>query len=258
MNQSVIATTGLTVQIDRSPVLTDISFELVSGEAVALLGSNGSGKSTLVKAILGLIPPAKGQVSLWGQAPGPKVPWEHVAYVPQASQAGSGVPTSAAEVVRAGLITGRRPFPPRRAKDRAINALAQVGLDDQANRPVSELSGGQRQRVLIARALARQAKLLVMDEPLAGLDHDSQHQLVDLLATTEDLTLLVVLHELDAFVHLLTRAVTLDQGRIASDQSLTPLPESTASCPPQPPDDGHLHPERLTKPRTVPRLELGQ
>ncbi|MDR2114098.1 MAG: ATP-binding cassette domain-containing protein, partial [Bifidobacteriaceae bacterium] len=204
-------------------ILDHISCSIHSGEAVGLLGANGSGKSTLVKALLGLIPIGSGQVQLFGQTPGRRVPWGRVAYVPQDSPAGAGVPTSALEVVMAGTLTGWRPWLPRDAKPRALAALDQVGLADRARDRLKDFSGGQRHRVLLARALVRQPELLIMDEPLAGVDDSSAELLVDALRRRTDLTTLVVLHQPGPFADYLTRGLQLDQGRLVAEGTLAEL-----------------------------------
>ncbi|MDR2453249.1 MAG: ATP-binding cassette domain-containing protein [Bifidobacteriaceae bacterium] len=220
---------GLSVALGGHPVLRDLSLRLGQGERVALLGANGSGKSTLVKALLGLVAPSGGTVRLFGQAPGRAVPWGRLAYVPQDSPAGAGVPTSALEIVLAGQLTGRRPFPPRGAKTRALAALEQVGLGPLARQRVSDLSGGQRQRVLLARALARQPELLIMDEPLAGVDAASQAALVEALRAIGRLTCLVVLHEPGPFRDYLERGVVLAGGRVAAEGPLAEVAQGQAT-----------------------------
>jgi len=259
-SQPVVQLSDLTVVRDGATVLDQISLTVRRGEALALLGANGTGKSTLIMALLGLIPHASGRIALFGQPPGPKADWAAIGYVPQASKAGAGVPTSALEVVRAGLVTGRWPFPPHQAKARATHALEQVGMADQAHRPVGQLSGGQRQRVLIARALARQPKLLVLDEPTAGLDHQTQHHLVATLLDQPDITLMVVLHDLGEFCHVLTRSITLSEGKILADQVLQPAPTDHPHPPKEPPDLHHhpAPPPRRLGPDGLVHLDLGR
>jgi zinc transport system ATP-binding protein len=208
---------ALSVALGGHTILRDVTVGIGRGEAVGLLGANGSGKSTLVKALLGLIPASGGSVELFGRPPGRLVPWAKVAYVPQDSPAGAGVPTSALEVVVAGQLTGPRPWPPRGAKGRALTALGRVGLRDRAHDAMGRLSTGQRHRVLLARALARRPELLIMDEPLAGIDASSATALVATLRETEGLTSLVVLHEPGPFAGYLTRGIVLEAGRVAAD-----------------------------------------
>ncbi|MCL1897483.1 MAG: ATP-binding cassette domain-containing protein, partial [Micrococcales bacterium] len=226
------------------------------GEAVAILGANGSGKSSLVMAMLGLLP-SSGRVELFGQTPGAKTDWRQVGYVPQVSKAGTGVPTSSLEVVRAGLVTGRWPFPPRQAKSRALAALDLLSVANLAKRPIGQLSGGQRQRVLIARALARQPRLMFLDEPTAGLDLETQHNLVQILSQVQDMTLVVVLHDLGEFCHCLSRSVTLDQGLIKDDVAISQSPPDHQHSVTETFDPGH-HPAPLSPPGSVPDLSLNR
>ncbi|MCI0690195.1 MAG: ATP-binding cassette domain-containing protein, partial [Sporichthyaceae bacterium] len=155
---------------------------MAPGEVLAILGANGSGKSTLIRAIVGLVPMTAGTVSLFGQngrRPGRRAlrqQWRRIGYVPQRLGAGSGVPATVAEVVASGRLARRGLLRPVRIQDRAAieAALAAVGLADRVRDPVSSLSGGQQQRTLIARALAAEPELLILDEPTAGVDAESQ------------------------------------------------------------------------------------
>ncbi|NLF03425.1 MAG: metal ABC transporter ATP-binding protein, partial [Actinomycetales bacterium] len=171
---SVLAVRDLRVDLGAHTVLHDVDVEVSAGEVVAILGANGSGKSTLVRATTGIIPFHSGQIELFGVPLGPRAPLDRVGYVPQRVSAASGVVATASEVVQSGLLGRRRFRPGRGAHARAAEALELVGLAAAAERPVTELSGGQQQRVLIARALVRQPELLVLDEPVAGVDLPSQ------------------------------------------------------------------------------------
>ncbi|MDR1392545.1 MAG: ATP-binding cassette domain-containing protein [Bifidobacteriaceae bacterium] len=219
----LVLASHLSVNLGGQTILHDITTQLTPGETVGLLGANGSGKSTLVRTLLGLIAPSQGRVELFGQPPGRQVPWHRLAYVPQDSPAGAGVPTSALEAVMAGLLSGPWPWPPRGAKERALRALDQVGLRQQARSPLKVLSGGQRHRVLLARALVRRPELLIMDEPLAGVDGASATALVDALREIPCLTCLVVLHEAGPFAGYLKRGIVLRSGRLVADAPLTKL-----------------------------------
>jgi zinc transport system ATP-binding protein len=244
----VASTTRLNVALGGNPVLFDVTVAIAPGEAVALLGANGSGKSTLVKALLGLTPPASGAVALFGEPPGRRVPWAKIAYVPQDSPAGSGVPASALELVVAAQLTGGRPWPPAGARARALAALESVGLSDRAKDPVAHLSGGQRRRVLLARALARRPELLIMDEPLAGVDAASAEALVAALRAASGTTSLVVLHEPGPFASYLTRGIVLRGGRVHADGPL-------ADVAPQAPADPHHDAPHVGRSQ-APRLEV--
>ena len=200
-----VVVTGLSVVLGSTPILSGIDLTVTSGESVALLGANGSGKSTLVKAILGLNPIRAGRVRLFGH---------DVAHR-------SRVPATALEVVRSGLLGPRRLFADRgrRARERAMTALDAVGLAHRARDHVQVFSGGQAQRVLIARALVRDPELLVLDEPLAGIDRVSRQALAEILTSLHDrgLTLITVLHEMGELSDVVERAVVLDEGRIRHD-----------------------------------------
>jgi len=207
------------VVLGGSTILRGIDLSIEDGEVVALLGANGSGKSTLVRALVGAVPIESGQVELLGRPLGRTVAWERIGYVPQRMSAATGVPATAGEVVASGLLHGRRLRPPRGSRETVRGALDLVGLTHHLDRPVRELSGGQQQRVLIARALVRDPALLVLDEPVAGVDLPSQEAfaatLTDLIARGR--TVLVVLHELGALAPLMQRAVVLRHGIVVHD-----------------------------------------
>lgn len=238
----VVRARGVRVRLGRSLVVRGVDLTLADGEAIALMGANGSGKSTLVRALIGIVPVEAGSVELFGKELTPSrrgVPWQQIGYVPQRVSAAGGVPATALEVVVSGLLHRGRLRPPRDARARALAALDEVGLADRADDGVRELSGGQQQRVLIARALIRRPDLLVLDEPVAGVDRPSQLAFADTLAHLLErrVTVLVVLHELGAFAPLIGRAVVLRHGVVVHDgPALPPAPGHDA------PDHVHLHP----------------
>lgn len=160
----------LDVTLGASEILHDINLSVTGGETVALLGANGSGKSTLVRAALGIVPATAGTIRLYGQdiSQSRSVNWDRIGYVPQRVSAASGVPATALEVVRSGLLGPKRLWADRgrKARQAAMEALEAVDLADRANDHVQVFSGGQAQRVLIARALVRKPDLLLLDEPL--------------------------------------------------------------------------------------------
>ncbi len=212
--------TRVTVVLGSAVVLDDVSLTVSPGESVALLGSNGSGKSTLVRTVLGLVPVASGTVHLMGAdvSRRSRVPWDRVGYVPQRVTASAGVPATALEVVGSGLLGPRHLWRDRgrRARRRAMDALEAVGLADRARDPVQVLSGGQAQRVLIARALVRDPDLLLLDEPLAGIDRASRESLARALTSLhqDGLTLVTVLHETGELTDVIGRRVHLSDGRV--------------------------------------------
>jgi len=234
-----VRTEDLTVVLGRSTVLRGIDLSVRAGETVALLGANGSGKSTLVKSLVGVVPVSRGSAHIYGRdvtAEHRSVPWGRVGYVPQRVTATAGVPATALEVVMSGLLDARRLRPGRAGRARALAALEQVGLADRAGDSVQVFSGGQQQRVLIARALVREPDLLVLDEPLAGIDSASKEALARTVADlhARGTTVLVVLHELGELGPLVERAVVLRHGRVVHD-GVPPRPT------PGHDDPGHEH-----------------
>jgi zinc transport system ATP-binding protein len=205
--------------LDGRPILTRVSLEVRKGEVVALLGANGSGKSTLVRAAVGLVHLDAGEVELFGTPLHRFHDWRRVGYVPQHSRAAVGVPATVQEVVMSGRLS-RRPFfgHPRASDHHAVaRAVERVGLTDRLRSPLRNLSGGQQQRIFIARALAGDADLLIMDEPTSGVDHDHQEAIAELLdgLVDEGTSMLLVAHELGPMRILVDRVVTLDEGRVA-------------------------------------------
>jgi len=231
----------LTVSLGGRPTLRGISIQVAQGEVVALLGANGSGKSTLVRTLVGLVPSQAGRIELFGVPLERFKDWHRIGYVPQRVTAVSAVPATVREVVSSGrLARARIGRPLSRADHAAVGAaLETVGLAARAGESVAELSGGQQQRVLIARALAGQPDLLVLDEPLAGVDLATQRLLADTLArlVAGGTTILLVAHELGPLDGLIGRAVVLRDGVVAHDGP----PPVAAGHHGQPGHD-HVHP----------------
>ncbi|MCP2264139.1 metal ABC transporter ATP-binding protein [Promicromonospora thailandica] len=221
--EPVIEARDLHFRAGASHILRGVDLIVEPGEVVALLGANGSGKSTLVKTLVGINPPTQGTVRLLGEplTAGRRttVDRSRIGYVPQRANAGGGIPSTAQEVVASGLLHGRRLALPRGWRDRVAAALTQVGLADRVHDPVHLLSGGQQQRILIARALVREPDLLILDEPVAGVDVASQEAFATTMRRLVDggLTVLVVLHELGELEPLVTRAVVLGHGKVVHD-----------------------------------------
>jgi zinc transport system ATP-binding protein len=209
------------VVLGGRPVLRGIDLTVRQGEVVALLGANGSGKSTLVRTLMGLVPTSRGRVSLFGTPLSRFRDWRRVGFVPQRVSATSGVPASVWEVVAAGRLSRRRPLRPLRKADKAAisDAIAAVGLGGRVHDGCSTLSGGQQQRALIARALAGEPDLFVLDEPTAGVDLASQQTFANALAALVErgATIILVAHELGPLAPLIDRTVVMRDGRIAYD-----------------------------------------
>jgi len=216
---------GGTVNFGATAALRNAHFHLEPGEFVVLLGANGSGKTTMVKALLGLVPLNRGRLEVFGTHLRKFRDWVRIVYVPQRAGAASGVPASSFEVVLSGRLARSRKWGPHSKDDaRAVRqALELVDMADKHKEPVETLSGGQQQRVLIARALAGEPDVLVLDEPVSGIDLEHQESFA---ATLGELnrggrSVLLVAHALGVIEPLVSRAVVLTQGEVTYDG--TPL-----------------------------------
>ena len=237
----VLALAEVCVERSGRTVLDDVNVSVGDGETVAVLGPNGAGKSSLVRTALGLLPVRSGSVRLFGTPLEHFRDWPRIGWVPQRTTATSGVPASALEVVATGLLGSAGVA--RGERHRVVHqALADVGLVDRCDDPVAALSGGQQQRVLIARALVSSPDLLVLDEPTAGVDAESQQAFADALGLVHarGTTVLLVAHELGPLAPLISRAVILRAGRVTYDG---PPPDHVV------PDHDHVHPHDEEAPR---------
>jgi manganese/zinc/iron transport system ATP- binding protein len=216
--QTAIQITDLTVAYREKPVLWDVDLDVPGGVLMAIVGPNGAGKTTLIKAILGLVRPAAGQVLIYGR---PYAEQRHLAgYVPQRGSVDWDFPTSVLDVVMMGRYGAlgwlRRPGRPERQA--ALEALEQVGMAAYADRQISQLSGGQQQRVFLARALAQNAQVYFMDEPFQGVDATTERAIVSLLQTLRAAgkTVIVVHHDLQTVPEYFDWVTLLNVRRIAS------------------------------------------
>lgn len=215
----VVGLADVHVSLAGTEVLSGISARVQTGEAVALMGPNGSGKTTLVRAILQLVP-HRGSITLFGTPLHSFREWGAIGYVPQRS-APSLQGATVREVVTSGRLAHRRPLVPVRAADRrrVEESIERVGLSELSGVELGELSGGQQQRVLIARALAGEPRLMVLDEPMSGVDVATQNVLTEVLdgLKQDGMAMLVVLHDLGPLDRLMDRAWVLRNGRLVHD-----------------------------------------
>ena len=256
---AALSVCDLSAGYDGRIVISEVSFDVESGLRLAIVGPNGAGKSTLLKAIAGLLCPSSGGIAVHGHAPEGHI---CIAYVPQESAVDWRFPVTMADVVLMGRVGRLGPLRRPRENDRQIvrRALDAVHLSDLANRRIDALSGGERQRMFIARALAQEAELVLMDEPFAGLD---VHAKRDIIETLEGLrgsgvTLLVALHDLGlAASHfdrvLMLRGRMLGFGRPSGVFTPETLEQAYGSCLRMvPTDDGFLVVQDTACPRREP------
>ena len=224
-----VAFVGAAVGYGTRPVVRGLNLRIDAGERIALLGPNGSGKSTVVRGMLGLARLLGGSLELFGVRSDRFRERSRIGYVPQRNMDDGAIPATVWEVVTSGRLARRSLFTPMRAHDRRAceEALATVGLDDRRHAQVAHLSGGQHRRVLIARALAAEPDLLVMDEPMAGVDAEQQQALLTSLRrlAASRVTMVVVTHDLEGMEGLLDRCVTLDHGLVRADRRLVAEPQ---------------------------------
>ncbi|HYG64553.1 MAG TPA: metal ABC transporter ATP-binding protein [Thermoanaerobaculia bacterium] len=208
----------LTVAYRTQPVLWDVDLELPEGRLIAIVGPNGAGKSTLLKAVLGLVPPVTGWVKIFGESYARRRSW--VGYVPQRESVDWDFPTSALDVVTMGLYgqVGWFRRPGRHHRETALACLDKVGMRDLAHRQISQLSGGQQQRVFLARALAQDARLYLMDEPFAGVDATTERAILTLLQElrASGRTVVAVHHDLQTVAEYFDHVVLLNMRLVAA------------------------------------------
>ncbi len=200
MTEPAVRGGGVTVLYGRRAALVDCDVALPSGATTALVGPNGSGKSTLLSAIAGLVPLAAGSLTVLGERPGSNDLSARVAYVLQSTPANESLPITVREVVTMARFAARGLFGRLTAADRraVAHAMEQLEIADLADRHLWELSGGQRQRVLVAQGLAQEAELLLLDEPVTGLDLTSRQRILAVVdsARADGGTVVVATHDL--------------------------------------------------------------
>jgi manganese/iron transport system ATP-binding protein len=222
----VLEVAGLTVDMNGHRALDDVSFSLQRGDSVAVVGPNGAGKSTLFRVIAGTLTPQAGTITVFGSEPGVHI---CIAFVPQSSVVDWEFPVTVFDAVMMGRTRkiGLLRRPGRADRNLVYQCLEMVNMEELANRQIGMLSGGQKQRVFIARALAQEAEIVMMDEPLTGLDIKSQNDIFTILAglTARGVTILVSTHDLDVAAERFSRIMLLN-GRLVAlgtrEEVLTP------------------------------------
>ena len=236
--EPILRASGLAVRYETGAALEDVSFELGAGSQTAVVGPNGAGKSTLFKIIAGVLRPTHGEVHVYGGEPGGHI---CIAYVPQRSQVDWSFPVSVADVVLMGRIGKLGLFRHRSARDLRVveEMLALVDLSALAGRQIGQLSGGQQQRMFIARAMAQEAELVLMDEPLTGLDVNSQEDILAILDALGErgVTVMVALHDLKLAAERFERVMLLNRRLVGfgAPESVFSPANLTAAY------GGHLH-----------------
>jgi len=220
-------------------VLNDVYLKIEAGEFVTIAGPNGGGKTTLLRLILGLERPARGRALLFGEPAHSFAERFRIGYLAQRTTLGIDAPSTVREVVSAGRVARRGLVRPFGRRDRAVigAAIERVGLEDLTGRPIQRLSGGQQQRAYIAKALAGEPDLLILDEPTAGVDVDAQEAFAALLGELHrelGATIVYVSHEFGAIERFVERVI-LVRGTIVFDGPPTELPTPWH-------DPSHVHP----------------
>lgn len=197
---ALITCENLTLGYEGKPILEDLNFKILSGEYFCIVGENGSGKSTLMKSLLSLQPPISGKIIL-----GDGLSRDEIGYLPQQTLVQKDFPASVKEIVLSGCQghCGFRPFHTKAEKEAADRAMERMMIQDLAGRCYRELSGGQQQRVLLARALMATKKVLLLDEPVSGLDPKvtmEMYRLIEELNKKDGITIIMISHDLEAAI----------------------------------------------------------
>ena len=209
--EPILRVQHLNLTYEGGVALQDVTFELSSGERMAVVGPNGAGKSTLFKIVAGLLKPDSGTVSVFGAAPSGHI---CISYLPQHSHVDWNFPVTVSDVVMMGRTRkiGFLRWPSASDREFVSRALRTVGLNEYAQRQISQLSGGQQQRMFIARALAQEADLMLLDEPVTGLDTPSQEELFTVLESLkeEKVSVMFALHDLKLAARRFDRVMLLN------------------------------------------------
>ncbi len=208
---TILSCNQLNVQYDQTQALKDVSFELNEGDYLCIIGDNGSGKSTLMKSILGLISPKSGSIKY-----GRNLKGNDIGYLPQQTLVQRDFPASVYEVVLSGCLNkkGWRPFYTKAEKQRALDNIKKLKIEHLTHKCYRDLSGGQQQRVLIARALCASEKILLLDEPVTGLDPVTTanlYQLIEELNKEYNMSIIMVTHDMNSGLKHATKILKLNK-----------------------------------------------
>ena len=209
---ALITLTDVTIAFEGVTAVKDATFSVEKGDYLVMLGENGSGKSTLVRTILGLVRPAKGQVTY-----GDGLKRTQIGYLPQKNAAQRDFPASVEEVVRSGLVNqmGKQLWLNARQKQRAAEKMRLLDIESLKNRPFRTLSGGQQQRVLLARALCATDSMLLLDEPVTGLDPEAAGEMYDVIRSLNrncGTSIVMVSHDVNAALRDANKVLVIDHG----------------------------------------------
>lgn len=217
MNDVIIKVEDLTIAYHDKPVLWDNDVDIIANTRTAIIGPNGAGKSTLVKGILGLQKLLAGEVKIMGKSI--EQVKKKIAYIPQVSTVNWDFPTTVFDVVLMGRYVhlGWIKRPGKEDREIAIDSLKKIGMYDFKDRQISQLSGGQRQRVFIARAIAQNAEIYFMDEPLAGVDKKTEKVIIDFLKESQNQgkTSVVIHHDLNTIKEYFDHIIIMNSQIIA-------------------------------------------
>ncbi len=232
VTDSPFAIRGLTVSYDQKPAVFSLDATFEAGKMTAIVGPNGAGKSTMLKAALGIVKPLSGQITVFGQPVAGEM--HRIAYVPQRASVDWDFPVRVIDVVMMGLYreTGLMGRLTGALKSKARACLARVGMEDFANRQIGQLSGGQQQRVFLARALAQDADLYLLDEPFAGVDAATEAAIIDVLKSLRDegRTVIAVHHDLSTVPEYFDNVFLLNVRKIAEGSVEKTFTDETLSA----------------------------
>lgn len=218
-HDEIVTLENVSFSYGKNKVIDNLSFSILQRDFVGLIGSNGTGKTTLLKMIAGLLKPEQGGIRLFGQPLSRFKDWDKIGYVPQARQWNPLFPATVKEIVLSGLYGNKKLFKrvTRADQRKAMEALAALGIDNLAERMIGKLSGGQQQRVFLARALINNPKLLILDEPMVGVDVETQQKFFRMIRHMHqhhDITFLMVSHDVDMMLSYLGEEPVHTNGKL--------------------------------------------